>query len=204
VLIHEILNNINVNISLIMKTKLFAFVLAIMASGVLMAQTAPEPADKILAAAIKQAAAGNKNVMIVFHASWCGWCKKFDASVNDPSCKEFFEKSFVINHLTIMENGDMKKLENPGAKELYDSNGGKNGIPFFLIFDKTGKLLANSNMKNEVPGAEAKESNIGCPASKEEVAFFIEILKKTSKISEKEAEKISVRFRQNEPVAQVK
>ena len=181
-----------------MKTKLFAFTLALLSSGILTAQTAPEPADKILAAAIKQAAAEKKNVMIVFHASWCGWCKKFEASVTDPSCKDYFDRSFVIKSLTILENGDMKKLENPGAKELYDNNGGKDGIPYFLIFDKTGKFLANSKMKAAGSGADAKESNIGCPASKEEVAFFVEILKKTSKISEKEIAAVTARFRQNE------
>jgi thiol-disulfide isomerase/thioredoxin len=185
-----------------MKLKLFLSALTLLISGILIAQTTPEPANKILDAAIKQAAAEKKNVMIVFHASWCGWCKKFDASLSDPACKDFFEKSFVIKHLTILENGEMKKTENPGAKELYDANGGKDGIPYFLIYDKTGKLLANSKMKAASGGANAKESNIGCPASKEEVAFFIDLLKKTSKITEKEATAISERFRQNEAKAQ--
>jgi len=181
-----------------MKIRLLFILCALLSSGILMAQTTPESADKILAAAIKKAAAENKNVMIVFHASWCGWCKKFEASVTDPSCKDFFEKSFVIQPLTILENGELKKTENPGAKELYDANGGKDGIPYFLIYDKTGKLLANSKMKAAGGGTDAKESNIGCPASKEEVAFFVEILKKTSKVTEKEAAAITARFRQNE------
>jgi thiol-disulfide isomerase/thioredoxin len=181
-----------------MKTRLLLFLSILFTSGVLMAQSTPEPADKILAAAIKQAATQNKNVMIVFHASWCGWCKKFEASVTDSTCKDYFDKNFVIKYLTILENGEKKSLENPGAKELYDANGGKDGIPYFLIFDKKGKLIANSKMKAAGGGADAKESNIGCPASKEEVAFFVELLKKTSKVTEKEAESITTRFRKNE------
>ena len=182
-----------------MKNKLFAFIIAVLASSILTAQTTPEPADKILAAAVKQAAAENKNVMIVFHASWCGWCKKFDASVTDPTCKNFFDKNFIIKHLTIQERGEMEKMDNPGANELFENNGGKNeGIPYFLIYDKTGKLLANSKMNP----ADPKSTSIGCPASKEEVAFFVELLKKTTKITEKEAAAITLRFRQNEAKAQ--
>ncbi len=181
-----------------MKTKILLLVFALMSSGISFAQEAPEHADKIQEAAHNQAVKENKNVMIVFHASWCGWCKKFDASVNDPLCKDFFEKSFVIKHLTILENGDMKKLENPGALELFENNGGKGqGIPYFLIFDKSGKLLADSRMIYAGGGADAKLRNMGCPAQDEEVAAFIGILKKTSKITDKEAAAVTERFKKN-------
>jgi thioredoxin-related protein len=181
-----------------MKNRIMLLAGALIISGMLMAQTTPEPASKILETAYKQASKEKKNVMIVFHASWCGWCKKFDASVNDPACKAFFDKSFVIVHLTILENGEKKALENPGALEIFENNGGKGqGIPYFLIYDKTGKLLADSKMKVEVPGKEAKISNIGCPASDDEVAAFIGILKKTSKITDKEAAAVTERFKKN-------
>ena len=179
-----------------MKTKIMLLAGALIVSGMLMAQTTPEPASKILDAAYKQAAKEKKNVMVVFHASWCGWCKKLEASVIDPACKEFFDKSFVIVYLTIKENGEKKSLENPGAIEINDNNGGKDeGLPYFLIFDKSGKLLANSKMKPSTP--DAKASNMGCPASDEEVAAFIEILKKTSKITDTEAAAITERFKKN-------
>jgi thiol-disulfide isomerase/thioredoxin len=181
-----------------MKAKFLFLVFAFIGSGVTPAQEAPESSGKILDAAFSQAAKENKNVMIVFHASWCGWCKKFDASVADPSCRDFFEKSFIIKHLTILENGEMKKLENPGALELYENNGGKGqGIPYFLIFDKSRKLLADSRMKPAAGGTDAKLSNMGCPASDEEVAAFIGILKKTSKISDDQAAAIGIRFKKN-------
>lgn len=169
---------------------------ALIISGMLMAQTAPEPAGKIMEAAYKQAASEKKNVMVVFHASWCGWCKKFDASVNDPSCKDYFEKSFVFVHLTILESADKKNLENPGALEIFENNGGKGGgIPYLLIYDKKGKLLANSLY--QPAKADSKPTNMGCPASDEEVAAFVEILKKTSKISDKEVNAITERFKKN-------
>ena len=179
-----------------MKTKIMLLAGALIVSGMLMAQTTPESAGKILDAAYKQAASEKKNVMVVFHASWCGWCKKFDASVNDPSSKDFFNKSFVIVHLTIQESPDKKNLENPGAIEIYDNNGGKDeGIPYFLIYDKSGKLLANS--KYQPAKADSKPTNMGCPASDEEVAAFIEILKKTSKVTDTEVAAITERFKKN-------
>jgi thioredoxin-related protein len=181
-----------------MKTKIFLLAIALIGSGISFAQETPAPADKVLESALKQAEKENKAVMIVFHASWCGWCKKFDASVNDASCKEYFDKSFIIKHLTILENGDMKKTENPGALELFEKNGGKGGgIPYFLIFDKTGKIVADSKYKKAGTVPEAKLSNMGCPAADEEVAAFIGILKKTSKITDKEAAAVTERFKKN-------
>jgi thiol-disulfide isomerase/thioredoxin len=181
-----------------MKIRLFILTGVLLFSLTARAQEAPESSDKILADAYKIAASEKKNVMIVFHASWCGWCKKFDASVNDPSCKEYFDKSFVIRHLDILEQGEKKKLENPGATELFNKNGGQgSGIPFFLIFDKNGKLLADSKMRAEGSGLDKPGNNIGCPASDEEVAEFIRILHKTSKINDAETTAVTERFKKN-------
>ncbi len=166
--------------------------------GIISAQDKPEPAAKILDDAYKIAGKENKNIMIVFHASWCGWCKKFEASVNDPSCKDFFDKHFVIKYLDILERGDKKSLENPGAEEIFNKNGGNGGgIPFFLIYDKNKKLLADSKIKAAGDGPDKPAQNIGCPASEEEVAAFIKILEKGSKISDKEKIAITERFKKN-------
>lgn len=169
-------------------------------SGVAFSQPQPEPesADAILEKAYKQAAKEKKNVFVSFHASWCGWCKKLDASINDPSCNEYFNKSYVIVHLTVLESNDKKNLENPGAPEMYTRySGGKSGIPFFLIFDKKGKLLADSFMRKPGDDPEKPGQNIGCPASPEEIAAFVEVLKKTSKITEPEIKAITERFSKN-------
>jgi thioredoxin-related protein len=182
----------------IMKTKILLLLAAMILTSAAYSQAAPEPASRILADAYKQAAKEKKNVMVIFHASWCGWCKKLDASIEDPSCKEYFDRSYVIVHLTILESKDKKNLENPGAEDLFNENGGKGGgIPYFLIFDKNGSLLADSKFKPEKAGADAKPSNIGCPAADDEVAAFVEKLKKTSKISDNEILAVTERFKKN-------
>ena len=180
-----------------MKKRITLLAISMVIIGLLSAQTTPDPASKIMAQAYKQAAKEKKNVIVMFHASWCGWCKKLDASVNDPSCKDFFDKNYVITHLTILESEANKNLENPGAIEIFNDNGGNGGgIPYFLIYNSKGKLLSDSKMTVGT-GPNAKRSNIGCPASDEEVAAFIEILKKTSKITDKEAAAITERFKKN-------
>jgi thiol-disulfide isomerase/thioredoxin len=181
-----------------MKNVIGLLLTAILTTGLLSGQNSPLRADKVLKDACIKAAAENKNVMIIFHASWCGWCRKLDATINDPSCKDFFDRNFVIEHLTVLESKDNKHLENPGANEMFEQNGGKgSGIPYFLIFDKNGKLLSDSKMNVAGTGQEIKMSNIGCPASEQEIAAFCEILKKTSAMTDAQVAIISKRFTQN-------
>jgi thioredoxin-related protein len=184
----------------IMKIKLILLAGALIVTGLLRSQTTSEPADKIVMAASRLAATENKNVMIVFHASWCGWCRKFEASISDSACKDFFERSYVVRYLTVLESEKNKNDENTGAIDLFNKYGGKgSGLPYFLIFDDSGKLLANSKMK--VTNPVEKEINIGCPASDQEVDAFIEIVKRTSKITDKEIAAIKERFKKNMPNA---
>jgi len=163
------------------------------------AQRGPLSADEIIQEAMQQAAKEKKNVLIIFHASWCGWCHKMDSSINDKACKKFFDDNYVIRHLVVDESKDKKNLENPGADELRTKyNGDNEGIPFWLIFDKDGKLLADSQLRPEGASLEAKGENVGCPAAEKEVAHFINVLKKTSHINKPEQVAIEKRFRQNE------
>lgn len=118
--------------------------------------------------------------------------------MNDPVCKKFFDENFVICHLVVDESKDKKNLENPGADELRKKYyGDGQGIPFWLIFDKDGNLLADSKMRTTGEKQENGE-NTGCPASEKEVDFFITVLQKTSKLSNELSAIIRKRFRENE------
>jgi len=175
-----------------MKNSLIA-VLIFIGCNYSFAQTAS--AKTILAGAYKEAKANNKNVLVIFHASWCGWCHKMDSSINDAACKKYFNDNYVITHLTVHESDNKKYLENKGADELlrqyhaFDA-----GIPFWLIYDKEGNFLASSFIKN----ADGEESNIGCPASEKEVTAFTTILKKTSSLNDAALAIIGAVFRKNE------
>ena len=154
-------------------------------------------ADQVLKAALSQAARENKNVILMFHASWCGWCHKMDTSLNDPTVKKFFDDNYVITHLVIDESPANKALENAGVYEFRTKYHGDGvGIPFWLIFDKEGKLLADSKIRKNGENA-AGGNNIGCPANADEVDYFLELLRKTSKLDEKQLSLVAIRFRKN-------
>ncbi len=154
--------------------------------------------NDILNEAFAKAATQHKNVFLMFHASWCGWCHKMDSSMNDISCKKMFDDNYVVCHLTVDESKDKRDLETPGAdayRKIY--NGEKEGLPFWLIFDKNRKLLGDSRMP--APGETvAKEGqNVGCPATKEEIAYFTSLLKKTSSLRDPQLKVIEERFGKN-------
>jgi len=183
-----------------MRSHLFGLVSACLClSEASFAQARPPSASEIMTEAMQTAAKENKNVFIIFHASWCGWCHKMDTSIDDKSCKEFFQRNYVIRHLVVDESRDKKDLENPGANELRAKyHGDDEGIPFWLIFDKDGHLLADSQIRPIGMSADGKGENVGCPATEKEVTYFIEVLKKTSRMSETEQAAVQKRFRQNE------
>ena len=157
------------------------------------AQDTPPSADEIMAKAIKQAKKEKKDIFLMFHASWCGWCKRMDAAMKDDSCKDYFDNNFITIHMVVKESAANKNLENPGAAEfLAKYKGDKSGIPFWLIFDKKGEMIADCFM-----GEEGSTSIIGCPASEEEVKLFIERLKVAGPVTADEEKAITARFRKN-------
>lgn len=163
--------------------KLKTLLLCLLFVGVMTQATAQESADKILEKAFAQAKKEKKNVFVMYHASWCKWCKKMENNMEDPSVKPFFDKSYVTTFLVVQESKDKKNLENPGAEDILKKYKADNsGIPFWQIYDANGKLLADS--------FNAKGENLGCPATVEEVTEFTDKLKKSSKLSEKDRKKI--------------
>lgn len=164
-----------------MKSKLliFSFFLAV---GFANAQTATE----ILAKAQNQAKIENKNVFVIFHASWCGWCKKMEKNMDDPKVKSYFDSNYVKTFITVQERAEKKNLETPGGDLINEKFGGKNqGLPFWVILDANGNVLEDSKVNGE---------NIGGPASEDEVANLISKLEKTTKNEKVNSENIKEVF----------
>ena len=170
-----------------MKIKTILIILALTCFIQVNAQSKEPTATAVMDKAYAQAKKENKKVLLMFHASWCGWCKKMDANMEKEEVKDYFNNAFVKTHLTVMESKDKIHLENPGAKELMEEyKGGNSGIPYWLIFDSNGTLLTDSR--------DDKDQNIGCPGSKEEVDMFIKKLQKTTKINATEIAAVSKAF----------
>lgn len=160
------------------------------------AQEKPKSVSLILKEAKQQAAKENKNIFVMFTASWCGWCKKMKATMEAPSVENLFTTNYVIKHIVVLEHKTKKQLENPGGEELLNKYGGKNnGIPFYLIFDSHGNLLADSKMMSNKNVLKGEGSNIGCPSADEEIDAFAYKLKETSNLTDKELVTIAAEFK---------
>ena len=86
-----------------MKTYL-TVILTLTLSYTALAQSTPQPAETIMKEAYAKAAKENKKVLLIFHASWCSWCRKMEASINDPACSKAFDGNYVIAYLDVLEN----------------------------------------------------------------------------------------------------
>jgi thioredoxin-related protein len=181
-----------------MRSRLFIIVIGFCLAGVTArAQMGPLPAEKIMQDAFQQAVKEKKSVFLLFHASWCVWCRRMDSAMNDKSCKKFFDKNYVIVHLVVDEHGANKNLENPGANEFRAKyNGDLQGIPFWIIFDKYGNLIGDSQIRTAGAGLEARGVNMGCPVSADQVALFVKMLKSSSRLKAKQQAAIEKRFQQ--------
>jgi hypothetical protein len=176
---------------------LLAFVLNCF--NVAKAQEQVKTTDQVLKEAYKAASVDNKKVLLMFHASWCVWCRKMDSSINDMACKKMFLTNYVICHLTVDESKENKMLENPGADAFRAKYHGETaGLPFWLILDKDGKLLADSRMRKPGDTLDAPGDNTGCPTSKNEVAYFLSVLKTTSNLKDPQLKIIGERFSKNQ------
>lgn len=157
--------------------------------------TKPKTADKILKASYIEAKVSDKNVFLIFHASWCSWCKRLDKAMQSDELKKIFEDNYIITHLDVQERGDkIKELENPGGNEVMKNLGGeKSGLPFYVFLDAASKKLADSNVMPE-------NQNIGYPGSDEEIAAFGKLLKTSAKhMGEKQFATVIEYLKKNAP-----
>ena len=158
-------------------------------------ESKPLHADKILEAASIDAKTSDKNIFLIFRASWCGWCKRLDKAMQSEELKKIFEDNFVIVHLDVLEHGDkVAALENSGAKGYMDKFGGeKSGLPFYVFLNSKKEILSNSNVMEG-------NSNIGYPGAIEEIVAFGKLVKSSAKnMNEKQLQIITEYLKKNAP-----
>ena len=120
-------------------------------------------ADALLTAALARAKSEQKRVLVHFSTPWCGWCRRFEAWMAQPSVAALMDKDFV----DIMLDAERYK----GATDVLKRYTEKQvGWPWFVLLDADGKALAES--------FDAQGENIGCPWKDEEIAVFVAMLDK--------------------------
>jgi thiol:disulfide interchange protein len=115
------------------------------------------------AAAIAEAKASGRLVLLTFGAPWCGWCHRFEDWARSDAVAPVLGKDFVFTKIDIDRT--------VGGQELLVATRGPNetGIPWFAFVDGDGKVVASSTTENG--------GNLGCPWSPEEKAAFDGLLK---------------------------
>ncbi len=168
--------------------------LFVLNNGVLIAQK-KQSAQSLITTAIAKAKKENKKVFIKYTASWCGWCHQMQNAMTDSTTKKIFSQHYIVLPIDVLETPQKKELETPGGDSTMAAHGGaESGLPYWVILNDTGNVIANSNEKKDDQPLTGKGENVGCPAQKNEIDYFLKVLKATSTLNEKELQIIKKRF----------
>src|SRR5262245_35745108 len=91
-------------------------------------------ADALLNAAKAIAQEEQKNLLVEFSASWCGWCHRFEAFLHSPDLGPLIARHFVLVKFVVQESPDKRALNTLGAQNFMDEWGGaRAGLPFYAF-----------------------------------------------------------------------
>jgi thioredoxin-related protein len=125
---------------LLLITLLSAFILSIKAQekSHLYNPTADAKAD--ITAAVKQASAQHKNVLLQIGGNWCSWCIRFNNQVTkDSSLNTYMNTNYVVLHVNYsQENTNDALMTSLGYPQRF-------GFPVFIILDSKGNRLHTQN-----------------------------------------------------------
>lgn len=163
-----------------MKTLLLLSLFALSTQGAFSQEG--QPAELLLQNALSLAKKEHKNVFVWFTSTWCGPCKDLKKSIYDVYNIDFFDKNYVLLPIYSNEFGAKKSLENPGGRDLLKRyNGDTTGIPYWFILNTDGKKLHGA---------------VGYSYDDDYLKGFMQVLKKTSKLNDRELQLILERIKQ--------
>lgn len=140
------------------------------------------PANELFEEAIAKAKKENKNVFVIFTATWCSPCKYLKRGIKDVYNVQFFDKNYVLLELYSSTLDRKKGLVNEGAKNLLATyKGDTTAIPYWLIVNPYKKKLYGE---------------LGFSENTPDLKRFINVIKKTSRLNQSELDMILERFRQ--------
>lgn len=122
-------------------------------------------AEVVLKDAVDRATREGKLVFVHLGAPWCPWCHKLEA---------FFAKKeidAVVGLDYVRVKIDVDRMTHGDDVHKRFRKDAKGGIPWFWFMKPTGEVLATSD---------GKDGNVGHPYKPEEVAHFMEMVKKTA------------------------
>jgi thiol-disulfide isomerase/thioredoxin len=129
----------------------------------------PLSAEAVLKEGVAAAKADGKLVLLHFGAPWCVYCRKLDAWLARDEVRARLDHAFVDVKI------DVDRMT-AGAEtfERYRRGSKSAGLPWMAVVSPSaaGRAIATSD---------ARSGNIGFPGRPEEITYFIEMLKKTSK-----------------------
>jgi thiol-disulfide isomerase/thioredoxin len=131
-----------------------------------------DSASTAIAAERASAAAEGKSLLIVFFASWCGWCQLMDRLLDDGRAGRVLRARFRIMHLRALERRpQMRQQQLNGADETFNAYAPTGaGLPFLVFVAADGHSLANTA---SMPDG----TNIGFPVEPEELNAFDAMLR---------------------------
>jgi thiol:disulfide interchange protein len=97
----------------------------------------PSQARADVAAAIKNAAATHRRILLDFGGNWCGDCRVLDIYMHDEKNKTLVDANFVVVHINIGNTGINANFD---LAEKYGIPLNR-GVPALAVLSEDGKLL---------------------------------------------------------------
>ena len=109
----------------------------------------------LVSAALMQAKAEHKHVLVKFGANWCIWCRRLHAMLEEnPTVHAALTKNYVLVQVDVNHRSGKKR--NEALIEQY-GNPVRLGLPVLIVLDADGKLLTTQDSGQLEDGKEAHD-----------------------------------------------